>query len=311
MELRWLLIHGAVWIFSRACRLVGLLNTSCLPGLARPAPSTAMMFAFLWERLSKQRIVCRRTRHSAVWGIVGTHCGSKGHRRHRAWRRRAALEEIYSVFTFFLIHCPANTAITAAAHRGCKSVPGDEKRPPRRQAAPGESEDDLWKKTQHLGRCTPTAWQLHIFFCVVIRPLKGTVHPISLTDSIACLLTPDAGFRDFLFTTASTRQLWNFAIRENMANGCLPRPRIPTQLNNGRKAEQRKVQCDLNSWNVFAPKHPICSQALVAKNPLGWRRDFCLSMYGWICSLQWIGLNFLFPFSPFLLKCPFFCVFFF
>lgn len=98
--------------------------------------------------------------------IIGTKCWGRGHR-----------SEIYGIFTFFLIHCPANTAITAAASPRPLKCSGDEKRPPRREAAPGESEDDLWKKTQHLSGCTPTAWQdAHIFFCVVIWPFKGAVH---------------------------------------------------------------------------------------------------------------------------------------
>lgn len=164
-----------------------------------------------------------RDRWRTIWvagAVIGTKRRGGGHQA-----------EIYGVFTFFLIHCPANTAITAAARRGCKSVPAMRNVllvVKQRQESPGMS----YVRQHSISAAAHPQPDSHTYFSVW---LKGTVHPRfkyrPSTTLPACywlMLDP------LTFTQPHPHNSSGVSQTERIqANGCVLWPRIPTQLNNG------------------------------------------------------------------------------
>lgn len=168
-----------------------------------------------------------RDRWRTLWvegAIIGTKRRGGGHQA-----------EIYGVFTFFLIHCPANTAINAAARRAHKSVPAMRNVlliVKQRQESPGMS----YVRQHSISAVAHPQPDSHTyFFCVVIRRLKGTVHPrfkcrppTTLPACYWLMLDP------LTFTQPHPHNSSGVSHSERIqANGCVLWPWIPTQLNNG------------------------------------------------------------------------------
>lgn len=106
--------------FGLARRVGRLLNASGPPGLAQSRAehvciSVGTSLQTEEDCLSMHSAFCglRDRWHTLLveGAIIGPKRWGGGH-----------CSEIYGDFTFFLIHCPANTAITAAARRGRKTV---------------------------------------------------------------------------------------------------------------------------------------------------------------------------------------------
>lgn len=164
--------------------------------------------------------------------------------------------EIYSVFTFFLIHCPANTAITAAACHGCKSVPAmrnvllvvKQRQESRRVTYGGKHSISAAAHPQPDSRTYFSVWSF--------SPLKEQfTQNFNFAHRLCCL--PATG-RCWIHTTVlefhNQREFW-------LMDVCCGRGIQPNQTTEERKTLQSSLVQNVN----VALKQPHQSWALVPK----------------------------------------------